>query len=283
MDVSDGTMPRQQQPWSRWFVVSVCTLAAMAAGAPFIAFSAFRVLSMEATTPIDWVPLRFAPRRAYQEFVKEFESGDVVVVSWPGCELGSPALARLVEAATGDKAPRDRQGRPWFEGIATGSTVLDRLMEPPLSLPRETAIERLTGILVGPDGKTTMAAIGFTPEGLADRKHAVAWIKDTIRQTATIDDDAVHMAGPVVDNVSVDVASNESLDTFAVPAAMIILLLTWWSLKSFGYACLVFVVSLWCVGLSFATMYLWGDRMNPVLIVMPLLVLALGVSGASTS
>jgi hypothetical protein len=124
-----------------------------------------------------------------------------------------------------------------------------------------------------------MAVLGFTQEGLADRKHAVAWIKDTIRQTATIDDDAVHMAGPVVDNVSVDVASNDSLDTYAAPAAVLILLLTWWSLKSFGYACLVFVVSLWCVGLAFATMYLFGDRMNPVLIVMPVLVLALGVSG----
>lgn len=281
MDVSDDATPAAPEGprWTRWFFVSVCTLGLLVASAPFIAFAAFHVLSVESTTPIDWVPLKFAPRRAYEEFAKEFESGDVVVVSWQGCELGSPALARLVEAAAGDRAPRDRQGRPWFEGIATGSTVLDRLMEPPLSLPRETAIERLTGVLVGPDGKTTLAAIGFTPEGLADRKHAVAWIRDTIRQTATIDDESVHMAGPVVDNVSVDVASNDSLDTYAAPAALLILLLTWWSLKSFGYACLVFVVSLWCVGLAFATMFLWGDRMNPVLIVMPVLVLALGVSG----
>ena len=82
MDVSDDATPSAQDGphWSRWFVVSVCTLAAMAAAAPFIAFSAFRVLTVESTTPIDWVPLQFAPRRAYQEFVKEFESGDVVVV-----------------------------------------------------------------------------------------------------------------------------------------------------------------------------------------------------------
>jgi predicted RND superfamily exporter protein len=278
MDVSEdaATAP---EPWSRWFVVSVCSLAVMAAAAPFIAVAALRVLSVEGTTPIDWVPLGFAPRRAYAEFVEEFESGDVVIVSWPGCELGSPALARLAEAAGGDRAPRDRQGRPWFEGVATGSTVLDRLMEPPLALDRQTAIERLTGVLVGPDGRTTLAAIGFTPEGVADRKQAVKWIRDTIRRTATVDDDAVHMAGPVVDNVSVDLASTDSLDTFAAPAAVLILLLTWWSLKSFGYACLVFVASLWCVGLSFTTMYLLGDRMNPVLIVMPVLVLALGVSG----
>jgi len=277
-DVSDvSTHPERRLTISFW--VSVCALAAMAAAAPFIAHSAFSVLAVEATTPIDWVPQRYAPRRAYEEFTQEFESGDVVVVSWPGCELGGPALARLVEAASGSQSPRDRQGQLWFEGVATGSTVLDRLMEPPLSLDRETAIERLTGVLVGPDGKTTLAAIGFTPEGLADRKRAMAWIRDTIRQTATIDDASVHMAGPVVDNVAVDIASNESLNTFAAPAGIVILLLTWWSLRSFGYACLVFVVSLWCVGLSFATMHAWGDRMNPVLIVMPVLVLALGVSG----
>ena len=70
---------RSAAPWSRWFIVSVCTLAVMAASAPLIAVSAFRVLSVEATTPIDWVPERFGPRRAYAEFVDEFESGDVVI------------------------------------------------------------------------------------------------------------------------------------------------------------------------------------------------------------
>ncbi|MFM1995859.1 MAG: hypothetical protein RLZZ111_246 [Planctomycetota bacterium] len=278
MDQSERT-GAAARPWTAWFVVSMATLVAMLAAAPFIARAAVTVLSVEATTPIDWVPRQFGPRRDYEAFAREFESGDVVVVSWPGCELDSPALERLVEAATGDRAPRDRQGRPWFESVATGSTVLERLMAPPLSLDRDTAIERLSGILVGPDGKTTLAAIGFTPEGLADRRRAVAWIRDTIRQTATVDDASVHMAGPVVDNVAVDVASNDSFDTYAAPAGVIILLLTWWSLKSFGYASLVFAVSLWCVGLSFATMYAWGDRMNPVLIVMPVLVLALGVSG----
>ena len=85
-DVPDGIAPEglEGPRWTRWFVVSLCSLALMAVAAPFIAYSAFNVLSVEATTPIDWVPLQFAPRRAYQEFVKEFESGDVVVVSWPG-------------------------------------------------------------------------------------------------------------------------------------------------------------------------------------------------------
>ncbi len=266
-------------PHNRWFVASVCTLAAMAAAAPFIARSARAVLEVEAQTPIEWVPRDYPPRRAYEDFTREFESGDVVVVSWPGCELGSPAVERLVQTASGTAAPRDARGRPWFDLATSGDAALARLTEPPLALDRDTAIERLTGVLVGPDGKTTLVAIGFTPEGLADRRRAIAWIRDLVRRTATVDDAAVHMAGPVVDNVAVDIASNESFEKFAAPAGVIILLLTWWSLGSLAHAGLVFLVSLWCVGLSFATMHLLGDRMNPLLIVMPVLVLALGVSG----
>ena len=286
MNVSDGTAPRQDrqqavatapQP-SGWFFLSLCTLAAMAAAVPVIARSAVAVLRVESTTAIEWVPRDFAPRRAYEEFVREFESGDVVVLSWPGCELGSPTLDRLVEAAAGDRGPRDAAGRPWFDAVATGSSVLERLMAPPLALDREEAIARLRGVLVGPDGRATCVVIGFTRAGLADRRSAMQWITDTVRRIATVDDAAVHMAGPVVDCVTVDEASNGSFDTFAAPAGLVVLLLTWWSLRSFGYACLVFLLSLWCVGLSFTTLHFWGDRMNPVLIVMPVLVLVLGVS-----
>jgi predicted RND superfamily exporter protein len=286
MHVSDGNDGRRDDRIAAgppaaggWFALSLCTLACMVAAVPVIAWSALTVLRVESTTALEWVPRDFAPRRAYEEFVREFESGDVVVLSWPGCELGSPALERLVAAVTADGGPRDAAGRPWFDGVASGTTVVERLMAPPLSLDREQAVERLRGVLVGPDGRTTCAVVGFTRAGLADRRPAMEWITDVVRRTATGDGASVHMAGPVVDNVAVDAASNGSFDTFAAPAGLVVLLLTWWSLRSFGYACLVFVLSLWCVGLSFTTMHFCGDRMNPVLIVMPVLVLVLGVSG----
>ena len=266
-------------PACRSFRVSVWTLAAMAVATPFIAWSAAAVLAVDATTPMEWVPPSFPPRRAYETFMRDFQSGDVAVISWPGCELGSASLDRFAQAAATADAARDARGRPWFDAVATGSQVVERLTSPPLSLDREAAVERLRGVLVGADGRTTCAVIGFTPAGLADRKRAVEWIRSLVRQTAVVDPDQLHMAGPVIDNVSVDEASTGSLNTFAAPAAVLILLLTWWSLRSFFHACLVFLVSLWCVGLSFATLHACGDRMNPVLIVMPLLVLVLGVSG----
>lgn len=254
------------------------TLAALLACVPFIVRAALAVLAVDATTPLDWVPPTFGPRQDYAEFTRQFESGDVAVVSWPGCGLRHPALEKLVAEATGPNAPRDAAGQPWFAAVATGAIAVDNLTAPPLALDRATAVERLRGMLVGPDGDTTCAVLGFTAAGIADRRRAVPWIRDTLA-AAGVERDALRMAGPVVDTATVDAASTDSMRQFAAPAALVILALTWWSLGSLPYACLVFVVSLWCVGFSFLTLHACGDRMNPVLIVMPVLVLVLGVSG----
>jgi predicted RND superfamily exporter protein len=263
----------------RLFMISVATAAALVVAAPLIARSALTVLGVESTTPIEWVPEEFAPRRDYDRFTRDFESGDVVVASWPGCTLGAAAIDRVIAAATGPEAPRDAAGRLWFESVASGSEALQRLTDPPLALDRATAVERLKGVIVGPDGQQTCVIFGFTRAGLVDRRRAVAWIRDRLQQTAVASPDDLHLAGPVIDNVSVDEASARSMQVYGGPAALVIFLLTWRSLKSLRYSVLVFVLSLACVGLCFASLVAWGDRMNPVLIVMPLLVLTLGVSG----
>jgi len=263
----------------RLFVISVATAAALVIAAPLIARSALTVLGVESTTPIEWVPEEFAPRRDYDRFTRDFESGDVVVASWPGCTLGAAAIDRVIAAATGPEAPRDAAGRLWFESVASGSEAIQRLTDPPLALDRATAVERLKGVIVGPDGQQTCVIFGFTRAGLVDRRRAVAWIRDRLQQTAVASPDELHLAGPVIDNVSVDEASARSMQVYGGPAALVIFLLTWRTLKSLRYSVLVFVLSLACVGLCFASLVAWGDRMNPVLIVMPLLVLTLGVSG----
>jgi predicted RND superfamily exporter protein len=269
--------------FARWdrrlFVVAVVTLVLAAAATPWIIRAAIGILGVDSTTPIEWVPETFPPREAYATFTGEFESGDVVVASWPGCELGAPAIERFIAAATGAQAPRTADGRPWFESVVSGGQALERLTSPPLSLEREAAIKRLQGVLIGPNGRQTCLVIGLTGEGLAERRRATAWIRDTLLRTATTVPDELHLAGSVVDNVCVDEASAESLRVYGGPAAAIIFLLTWWSLRSVRYALLVFLLALFCVGLCFASLQALGDRMNPVLIVLPVLVLTLGVSG----
>jgi len=261
------------------FRIALVSLAVFAAAVPWIAGNATSVLGLDSTTPIEWVPVSYPARLAYRAFTAEFESGDVVVASWPGCTLDAPSINRVIEFTSGSNAPRDAAGNPWFDGVASGRQALERLTAPPLSLDEETAIERLRGVLVGPDGKQTCVVFGFTPAGRADRRRAVQWIRDRIRDTAGVAAGDLHVAGPVVDDVEVDAAADESMRVYGPPAAVIVFLLSWIALRSFRYALVVFVLSLFCVGLAFASVGLWGDRMNPVLIVMPLLVLTLGVAG----
>ena len=263
---------------ARLFRTSLATLVALVACAPWIARSALAVLGADSTAPLEWVPASFPARQAYDRFTAEFGSGDVVMVSWPGCTLAADEVDRFV-AATAAATARDPQGRPWFDAVVTGRDAVSRLTAPPLSLDRATALERLRGVVVGPDGQRTCVAIGLTREGLADRRRAVAWISTTLAQTTSARPDEIHLAGSVIDNVAVDEASDESLRVYGGPAAAIVFLLTWVALRSFRYAVVVFVLALVCVGLSFTTLRACGDRMNPVLIVMPLLVLTLGVSG----
>ncbi|NBW87900.1 MAG: hypothetical protein EBR23_14005, partial [Planctomycetia bacterium] len=261
------------------FALSIGTILAAAAVSPWIVRAALQILAVDSTTPIEWVPDTYAPRRAYETFTTEFESGDVVVASWPGCTLDAPAIGRFTALATGPEGPCDRSGRPWFEGVISGAQVLARLTDPPLSLDPAAAVDRLRGILVGADGRTTCLVIPFTREGLADRRRAVPWLREKLLDVAGISPADLHMAGPVIDNVSVDEASAGTLGTYGGPAALVILALTWWSLRSLRYALLVFLVSMFCVGLCFLSLWAWGDRMNPVLIVMPLLVLFVVANG----
>ena len=256
--------PQAETPRSSpLLAVSLVTLALLAAAVPFILRAAIAVMGADSTTPIEWVPDTFAPRQSYRQFTEQFQSepldaaitfapsGDVVVASWSGCTLGAPAIDRFIAVANGPDAPRDPQGRLWFEPIVAGTTVLERLTAPPLALDRQTAIERLQGMLVGPDGETTCLVIPFTPEGLADRRRAVDWIRSTLLQTATPVADDLHLAGPVIENVAVDQASGDSLRLYGGPAALIILCLTRWSLRSLRYALLVCVLAHLSVGICF--------------------------------
>jgi len=262
----------------RLFPVSVATILCLLAVTPWMVPAALGVIGVDATTPMEWVPLTFPARAAYEKFTGEFESGDVVIASWEGCTLDSPAITEFA-TATLSGATVDRHGERWFEMVASGGMALDRLVEPPLALDREQATNRLRGVLIGPDGRTTCLVIPFTRAGLTDRRAAVAWIRDTLGRITGLPKQDLHLAGPVIDNISVDEASMESFFWFGGPGAIVILLLTWWSLRSLRFALIVFLVSLACVGLNFWGLAACGDRMNPILIVMPVLVLTLGVAG----
>jgi predicted RND superfamily exporter protein len=255
------------------------TLLLVAISAPLVFYGAWQSMRMGPNSPVDWVPKNFPARLDYDSFQQAFEAGDLAVVGWPGCTVDDERLEQFATALQASPQAADKQGQPHFERVLTGYHSLRLLMDEPLNVPRDEALRRLRGSLVGQDGESTCAVVVFTRAGADDRARAIELIRRVLEAECGIARDDQHLAGPIVDGHYVDVASSQSLRWFGPPSALIILLMTWWMLKSLRVALGVFVLALYCEILTLALVHFCGEKLSAILIVMPPLVLALAVAG----
>ena len=85
-------MPQSDQG-KRLLQLALYAIAAL----PFIIYGSVKAISSNANSPIDWVPSSFPARHDFDEFRERFGSGDVVVMSWPGCTVDNAGLDRLTD------------------------------------------------------------------------------------------------------------------------------------------------------------------------------------------
>ncbi len=246
---------------------------------PLVIGSAFQALQSNANSPIHWVTDSFPPRHDYDQFRNAFGAGDLVLLSWPGCTVDEPRLDQLSALLRRGRQFHDAHGNWYFERVLTGREVLHALTLPPLALDRDEALGRLRGTLIGPDGSTTCVVIGFTEAGLAQRQRLVGLIRAATAKTCRVPLEDQHLAGPVMDGLSVDLASQQSLSRFVVPSALIMLLVCYLCLGSLRAALVVFGVSLLGQAVTLALVHAGGEKMNAILIVLPPLVQFLAVTG----
>ncbi|MBI1348619.1 MMPL family transporter [bacterium] len=249
-----------------------------AAAFPFIIQGAVSALQANSNSPIDWVPSDFPPRSTYDQFSQDFGSGDLIVASWEGCEVDNPGLAQLTRLLRQANAFHDSHHNSYFERITTGQELLKQLTTEPASLPREIALERLRGTIIGPDNRTTCVVLALTRAGLTDRQDIVRKVRKAIERTCQVDDSELHLAGPVVDGLSVDEASQQALDRYSIPSALLVLGVSALCLKSITGALLVFLLALFGQASTLALVHYCGDSMSALLIVLPPLIQVLSVA-----
>lgn len=246
---------------------------------PWIVYGAIQTMKSNTNSPLDWVGKEFVPRRNYEDFRTAFGSGDVVVLSWPGCSLRDSNIDLFCQALRDAHGFHDEAGAWYLERVISGREVLAGLTEPPLELPHEEAVRRLQGSIVGPDGDTTCVVASFTAEGLARRAKLVELLRDGATKYCHVPREKQHLAGPVIDGLSVDRASKHALDTLVIPSIAIVLLVAWWALGSLVGAIVVCALSLLCQGLALSLVHFSGDKMNALFIVIPPLIQTMAVSG----
>ncbi len=251
---------------------------------PAIVLGAIEALKANNNSPIDWVSTDFAPRKAYDEYCQVFGPGDTVFLSWPGCTLYEPRLDTIVERVRVDRAFFDDEGQWLLYGATSGREAAVAMTSPqgpsaqPLMSP-DQAIDRLRPSLVGQDRRTTAIVVTLTAEGLSQRARLVAALRDLVHEVAGVSPDQLRMAGPVIDGMSVDNASQATVARFAVPSAAIIFILCWLFLRSLVAAMIVFGLSLFCQAACLSLVHYSGESMSALMIVLPPMMQVLAIAG----
>lgn len=269
----------RRRSWSV-LLVTVCLI-------PVLLYGVSGALKTTGNDVRQWLPQGFPETRRYDWFVGHFQSDEILLVSWPGATLDDPRLDRLAQSLVPPRwADSERAGEAsadstgLFRQAITAREILDYLTAEPMNLSREEAIRRLQGSLIGPDGQTTGVLVVVSKEGSQDRHAAVEAIYRTAQRETGLGPDELRLGGPTIDSVALDAESEQSRSTLGLAAVVLSLLLAWRCLRQVRLVAVVFATALFSAGMATAVLYYGGGQLSVVLVMMPILIYVLAVSGS---
>lgn len=266
----------------------------------------------------DWLPPNYSESIDLRWFRDHFIGEQFALISWDGCTLGNtekldqlarkliPGKEALAQAGPdSDLAKRAH----WYKRVISGPAVLEELTAPPVSLGYGEAIKRLEGALVGPvkrdaegnslgnESRTTCLIVYLSEEATRDNKTMRASIEKITNIAVTecaIAEESIHMGGPPVDNITIDIEGERTLIRLASLAGLVGFALSYWCFRSFKVTSVVFAIGVLSAGMSLAVVFYFGilevmvlgsDRprlgtVDAILMSMPAVVYVLGLSGA---
>ncbi len=284
----------------------------------FIPRGAHRAVQSNANKVEDWLPQSYVESTDLLWFRDHFPGEQFALVSWESCTLGNTEkldqLSRklipsqdTISKATESSALRQRAR--WYNRVVSGPSVIAELVGPPLNMEYGDAVQRLEGALVGPvqrdargnslgnETRTTCLIVYLSAEATSDNKtmrQAVENISQIAAQECAIPRNSIHMGGPPVENIAIDLAGEHTVVRWAAVAGLMGFALSYWCFRSFKVTAIVFTVGVLSAGMSLAIVFYFGivevmllgaDKprlaaVDAILILMPAVVYVLGLSGA---
>ncbi len=252
-------------------------LTALILSLPVVIWGAQQAWDSNANRVEDWLPETFEETELLWWFFHRFGRDELLMISWEGCTLDDERLAVLREKLI---VPVSRNGRAevLFDEVLTGPQVLQELTEGRLGLPRQQALQRLQGWLVGADGQTTCAVAVVSMLGAEDRHGAVDYAFQAVEAVTGLSADQIHLAGPTLEGVAIDRASQQSLLELNVWSFLLCFLIMVVCLRSLRVAVLVSSVALFNLLMSMALIHYTGTQMDSILLMTANLAFVLSIS-----
>ncbi len=232
-----------------------------------------------------WLPDEFKEIETYDWFVETFGRDEIAVISWPGCTLDDVRVRQLADALTEETLPGSTEGspsnrEPMFARVLTGPDAIELLTSEKIGLSRQGAIRRLSGNLIGPDGRTTGLLLSVSEVGSKNRGVVVDTIYRVARSCCGLDKNELHLGGPTVDAVENRRASQSMLYELAGLSVTIVFLVAWFRLRRLKLAFALLITALSSTACALAVLYYSGGRMNLTMTTLPTLVFVLTTSAA---
>lgn len=254
-------------------------LVAFACLFPLMAWAALRAHDVRDNSVLGWLPERSPVTIAYRKFLRVFGPDEAVLASWEGCVLDAPALERLAVAVEQHQQAEAAGGPAWFADVATGTRLRDSVMASG-RVDAATATERLSGVLVGDDGKTTCGLVTLQPLADNGRRAAVDWVRRQAAAAAGISEEEVRLTGDAVIGVAIDTENQRTAGTWSNLAIAVALVVASLSIGSVRLAVMVLAVGGVASVASEAMIYASGASMNMLVALVPVVTFVLGISAA---
>jgi predicted RND superfamily exporter protein len=254
---------------------------------PLVTLLGLKSLGSSVNEVRDWLPEGYQETIEYRQFLEHFGNDEYVLVSWEGCTIEDERLDQFsdrvrsevlrdvvtpADGVVGRKAGLVRQ-------ISTGRSVLTQLMAPPLKLTAEEAVRRLSGTLIGADGRSTCAMLWLTPEARGDVHGTLSTLRQLLKASGVPPRD-LRWAGAPVLNAELDAASLRSMSKAIILSCLIAIVIAWVAFNDRWIILMVLVTGFYSAALSLAVLPVCGVPMNSLLITMIPMVYTAGISGA---
>ncbi|CAE7237622.1 unnamed protein product [Symbiodinium sp. CCMP2456] len=238
----------------------------------FIPRGARKALESNTNKAEDWLPAAYAESADLTWFRDHFVHESFVLISWDGCTLGNPEKLRLLAEKL--RAETDKKGGwRWYPRVgADGESLGDE--------------SRVTCLLAYLDDQLTSSNLQM--------RRAVERVRDIAHKECGVPLDNIHMGGPPVDNITIDIEGERTLFRLAGLAGLVGISLAYLCFRSKKLTAMVFWTAGASAGMGLSLVYWFGGvemfvmglsqprlgTADAILMSMPAVVYVLALSGA---
>ena len=235
------------------------------------AVAAFRGLS---NNVYDWLPSEFESKQELGTFVELFASAELLMVSWPACTLDDIRVGQFKEALLKPSA----NGRLFFREIITGPEIRDYFEVEPGNMSTSESRQRMAGWIVSRKSEQTGLLTIVSAAGAADRHAVLRHVYAAADLVENLSREDLKVAGPTIEGVAVDQASQENLVELNVASFAICFLLLLVCFRNLRIALLILLIALFNQQLSLAMIHYAGTHLDSVLLLTANLTFVLSIA-----